>query len=193
MKVISLLLVQSTAEGQIDFILSRAAAKGRAPPMPLVKLLTTRKARPDSDGRGPAAGGLVTSELSAHLHSFLLLHSGPAVFRRSHIWSGEWRITWRRCWRNSPGLNAPSAAAWPSPAAATYFFEMLGALQTADDITRFLHPRPHRGITRSFLLRDFSRRIRCRAEVRGAPDLKYTRSWAVQLPCCQRPPAGAQI
>ena len=53
-----------------------------------------------------------------------------------------------------------------------YFFEMLTALQTADDITRF-YIRAHIGNYSLFLSGVFPDRIRRRAELRGAPDLRY--------------------
>src|SRR6266436_4400561 len=53
-----------------------------------------------------------------------------------------------------------------------YFFEMLTALQTADDRTRFFI-RVHIGNHSLFLAGVFPDRIRFRAESRGFPDLKY--------------------
>ncbi len=53
-----------------------------------------------------------------------------------------------------------------------YFFEMLAALQTADDRTRF-ELRVHIGNHSLFLSGVFPYRIRYRADVRGAPSLKY--------------------
>ncbi len=53
-----------------------------------------------------------------------------------------------------------------------YFFEMLAALQTADDRTSFLI-RVHIGNHSLFLSGVFPARIRFRAEVRGFPDLSY--------------------
>ncbi|EEF58647.1 hypothetical protein, partial [Pedosphaera parvula] len=53
-----------------------------------------------------------------------------------------------------------------------YFFEMISALQTADDRTSFLI-RMHIGNYSLFLSGVFPDRIRFRAEVRGFPDLKY--------------------
>jgi hypothetical protein len=53
-----------------------------------------------------------------------------------------------------------------------YIFEMLAALQTADDRTSFLI-RVHIGNHSLFLAGVFPQRIRYRAEVRGFPDLKY--------------------
>jgi len=53
-----------------------------------------------------------------------------------------------------------------------YFFEMLAALQTADDRTSF-HIRVHIGNHSLFLSGVFHERIRLRAEKRGFPNLKY--------------------
>ena len=56
-----------------------------------------------------------------------------------------------------------------------YFFEMLAALQTADDRTSF-QIRAHIGNYSLFLSGIFPERIRERAERRGFPDLKYYES-----------------
>jgi len=53
-----------------------------------------------------------------------------------------------------------------------YFFEMLSALQTADETTRFFI-RAHIGNHSLFMSGVFPDRIRRRAEHKGAPDLKY--------------------
>jgi hypothetical protein len=53
-----------------------------------------------------------------------------------------------------------------------YFFEMLAALQTADDSASFFI-RVHIGNHSLFLSGVFPARIRFRAEARGCPDLKY--------------------
>lgn len=53
-----------------------------------------------------------------------------------------------------------------------YFFEMLAALQTADDRTSF-QIRVHIGNHSLFLSGVFHERIRFRAEKKGFPDLKY--------------------
>lgn len=53
-----------------------------------------------------------------------------------------------------------------------YFCDMLGALQTVDDITRF-YIRAHIGNTSLFLAGIFPDRIRHRAERRGAPSLSF--------------------
>jgi len=56
--------------------------------------------------------------------------------------------------------------------AIEYFFEMLAALQTADDRTRFF-VRVHIGNCSLFLSGLFPERIRFRSEARGFPDLSY--------------------
>ena len=58
------------------------------------------------------------------------------------------------------------------PQPMEYFFEMLAALQTVDDTTRF-HVRAHIGNHSLFLSGVFPDRIRFRAESRGFPDLTY--------------------
>jgi hypothetical protein len=59
-----------------------------------------------------------------------------------------------------------------TPQPADYFFEMLAALQTADDTTRF-YIRAHVGNYSLFLSGVFPDRIRFQAKRRGAPDLRY--------------------
>ena len=56
-----------------------------------------------------------------------------------------------------------------------YFFEMLAALQTADDHTKF-HLQVHIGNHSLFLSGVFPERIRSRAERKGFPDLRYYES-----------------
>ncbi len=53
-----------------------------------------------------------------------------------------------------------------------YFFEMLSALQTADERTSF-YIRAHIGNYSLFLSGVFPERVRFRAEARGFPDVKY--------------------
>lgn len=53
-----------------------------------------------------------------------------------------------------------------------YFFDMLAALQTADDRTRFMI-RAHMGNHSLFMTGVFPQRIRHRAERKGFPDVKY--------------------
>ena len=58
------------------------------------------------------------------------------------------------------------------PEPLEYFFEMMTALQTADDHTGF-YIRTHIGNHSLFLSGIFPERIRYRADRKGAPDLKY--------------------
>jgi hypothetical protein len=58
------------------------------------------------------------------------------------------------------------------PLPMDYFFEMLAALQTADDYTAFCI-RAHIGNHSLFFSGVFPERIRSRAERRGFPDLRY--------------------
>jgi len=59
--------------------------------------------------------------------------------------------------------------------ALDYFFEMLAALQTADDRTSF-YIRAHIGNHSLFLSGIFPQRIRYRAQRKGFPDLRYYES-----------------
>lgn len=61
------------------------------------------------------------------------------------------------------------------PEALDYFFELLAALQTADEQTRF-HIRAHIGNQSLFMSGIFPDRIRARAERKGFPDLNYYES-----------------
>ena len=61
------------------------------------------------------------------------------------------------------------------PEALDYFFEMLAALQSADEPTRF-QIRTHIGNQSLFMAGMFPERIRARAERRGFPDLGYFES-----------------
>jgi hypothetical protein len=61
------------------------------------------------------------------------------------------------------------------PETMDYFFEMLAALQSADEPTRF-QIRTHIGNQSLFLSGMFPERIRARAERRGFPDLGYFES-----------------
>jgi hypothetical protein len=75
------------------------------------------------------------------------------------------------------------------PEPLEYFFEMLTALQTADEHTRF-YVQTHIGNHSLFLSGIFPERIRYRAERKGAPDLKY---YEDKLPGRQRPSPGAKV
>ncbi|MBI1842481.1 MAG: hypothetical protein HYR88_16710 [Verrucomicrobia bacterium] len=64
-------------------------------------------------------------------------------------------------------LKVPS-----QPAPIDYFYEMIGALDNADEATRF-RIRAHMGNQSLFLTGVFPERIRHRRERRGFPDLQY--------------------
>jgi hypothetical protein len=70
------------------------------------------------------------------------------------------------------GRQDPTRAIGPGGTSFEYFFEMLAALQGADERTSF-YIRTHIGNSSLFLSGVFPERIRYRAEYRGFPDLKY--------------------
>ncbi len=163
--------VQFTAE-DIDFILSVLRPKvGNAEC--LVKLLTDEESRDlildDEDLLRAVLEHRSCLRISTHFYFYILVRQ---VFRRSRIMergvadyvaevlSEFSRLERTECRPNGQGQSLD------------YFFEMLGALQTADDTTRF-YIRAHVGNYSLFLSGIFPDRIRFRAEYRGAPDLKY--------------------
>ena len=107
--------------------------------------------------------------VSSRLYFYILVRQ---VFRRSDIqdravadYVAEVLAEFSRTERvgcHVPGQTTP----------LDYFFEMLAALQTADDRASFLI-RVHIGNHSLFLSGVFPARIRYRAETRGFPDLKY--------------------
>jgi hypothetical protein len=107
--------------------------------------------------------------VSSHFYFYILVRS---VFRRSGIadravadYVAEVLAEFVRAERARcivPGQVQP----------LDYFFEMLAALQTADERTSFFL-RAHIGDYSLFLSGVFPDRIRFRAEVRGCPDVKY--------------------
>lgn len=107
--------------------------------------------------------------VSTHFYFYILVRQ---VFKRSGItdrsvadYVAEMLAEFARAEQGScvlPGQAKP----------LDYFFEMLAALQTADDQTTF-RLRAHIGNYSLFLSGVFPDRIRVRAEQRGFPDLKY--------------------
>ena len=105
--------------------------------------------------------------ISTHLYFYILVRN---VFKRSGLQERELadyvaevlaefsQIDRAQCRVNSQPLN--------------YFVDMLAALQQVDDITRF-YIRAHIGNYSLFLSGIFPERIRRRAELKGAPDLRY--------------------
>src|SRR6266478_10085197 len=163
--------VQFTAQ-DIDFILSVLRPKvGTADS--LVQLLTDEESRDlildNEDLLRAVLEHRSCLRISTHFYFYILVRQ---VFRRSRIMergvadyvaevlSEFSRLERTECRPNGQGQSLD------------YFFEMLGALQTADDTTRF-YIRAHVGNYSLFLSGIFPDRIRLRAEYRGAPDLKY--------------------
>ncbi len=163
--------VQFTAD-DIDFILSVLRSKvGSADS--LIKLLTDEETRDlildDEDLLRAVLENRSCLGISTHLYFYILVRQ---VFRRSDImeravadYVAEVLAEFSQLERTQCRVNGQAQP-------LDYFFEMLGALQTADDITRF-YIRAHLGNYSLFLSGIFPDRIRFRAEVRGAPDLKY--------------------
>jgi hypothetical protein len=105
--------------------------------------------------------------VSTHCYFYLLVRH---VFRRSDIaerdvadYVAEVLAEYSRAEQMQCKVNGRSL---------DYFFEMLAALQTADDVTSF-SIRAHIGKYSLFFYGIFPDRIRFRAELRGSPDLRY--------------------
>ena len=163
--------VQFTAE-DIDFILSVLRPKVGTADC-LIKLLTDEESRDlildDEDLLRAVLEHRSCLRISTHFYFYILVRQ---VFRRSHLmergvadYVAEVLTEFSQIERTQCRVNGQAQP-------LDYFFEMLGALQTADDMTRF-YIRAHLGNYSLFLSGIFPDRIRFRAEVRGAPDLKY--------------------
>ena len=163
--------IQFSAE-DIDFILSVLGRKiGTAEC--LVKLLADEESRDLILDDEALLHALLERRgclrVSSRLYFYILVRQ---MFRRSDIqdravadYVAEVLAEFSRTERVSchvPGQVAP----------LDYFFDMLAALQTADDRTSFFI-RVHIGNHSLFLSGVFPERIRFRAEARGFPDLKY--------------------
>ena len=163
--------VQFTAQ-DIDFILSVLRPKvGTADS--LVQLLTDEESRDlildNEDLLRAVLEHRSCLRISTHFYFYILVRQ---VFRRSGIteravadYVAEVLTEFSQMERTQCRVNGQVQP-------LDYFFEMLGALQTADDSTRF-HIRAHIGNYSLFLSGIFPDRIRIRAELRGAPSLKY--------------------
>src|SRR6266446_1124930 len=162
---------QFTAE-DIDFILSVLRPKvGNAEC--LFKLLTDEGSRDlildDEDLLRAVLEHRSCLRISTHFYFYILVRQ---VFRRSRImergvadYVAEVLTEFSQMERTQCRVNGQVQP-------LDYFFEMLGALQTADDSTRF-YIRAHIGNYSLFLSGIFPDRIRVRAEIRGAPNLRY--------------------
>ena len=163
--------VQFAAQ-DIEFILSVLGGKLDMPDC-LVKLLADEDTRDlilDDEALFRALlerGGCL--RVSSHYYIYILVRQ---VFRRSGIadrgvadYVAELLAEFAQAEHSRCVLPGETQA-------LDYFFEMLAALQTADDQTSF-HLRAHIGNYSLFLSGVFPDRIRVRAEQRGFPDLKY--------------------
>jgi len=160
------------AAQDIEFILSVLGRKLDTPDC-LVKLLADEDTRDlilDDDALFHALlerGGCL--RVSSHFYFYILVRQ---VFKRADVqdrrvadYVAELLAEFARAERSRCVLPGETQA-------LDYFFDMLAALQTADDHTSF-HLRAHIGNYSLFLSGVFPDRIRVRAERRGFPDLKY--------------------
>jgi len=163
--------VQFTAR-DIDFILSVLQPKVGGTEG-LVRLLSDEESRDlildDEDLLRAILENRGCLHISTHLYFYILVRQ---VFRRSGImerviadYVAEVLTEFSRIERTQCSIRG-------QPRPLDYFFELLGALQTVDDTTQFFI-RAHIGNYSLFLSGIFPDRIRFRAEVRGAPNLKY--------------------
>jgi len=160
------------AAEDIDFILSVLGAKlGNAEC--LIRLLADEESRDlilDDEALLHALlerGGCL--RVSSHFYFYVLVRN---VFRRADIndravadYVAELLAEFARAEQSRCILPG-------QPNVLDYFFEMLAALQTADDRTSF-QIRVHIGNHSLYLSGVFHERIRFRAEKKGFPDLKY--------------------
>jgi hypothetical protein len=163
--------VQFTAE-DIDFILNVLRPKvGSADG--LVKLLSDEESRDlilDDDALLRAVlEHRNCLRISTHFYFYILVRQ---VFRRSRIMERGVADYVAEVLSEFSQIERTQCHIRGQVQPLNYFFEMLGALQTADDTERF-YIRAHIGNYSLFLSGIFPDRVRFRAERRGAPDLKY--------------------
>jgi hypothetical protein len=163
--------VQFTAQ-DIDFILHVLRPKVGAADA-LVQLLADEESRDlildDEDLLRAVLENRNCLRISVHFYFYILVRQ---VFRRSDIlergvadYVAEVLAEFSRLERTECRVKGQAQP-------LEYFFEMLGALQTVDDSTRF-HIRAHIGNWSLFLSGIFPDHIRLRAERQGAPSLKH--------------------
>ena len=163
--------VQFTAE-DIAFISMVLAAKGGAAPS-LVSLLTDPEARDlilDDDNLFRA---LLEQRrclrVSAHFYFYVLVRN---VFRRSGMEDREVADYVAEVLTEFSNQQNTRCVVHGNEKPLDYIFEMLAALQTADDRTSF-YIRAHIGNQSLFMSGVFPERIRARSERRGFPSLRY--------------------
>ncbi|SRR5260221_3076792 len=163
--------VQFTAE-DIDFILNVLRPKVGTTEC-LTQLLSDEESRDlildDEDLLRAVLEHRSCLRISTHFYFYILVRQ---VFRRSQILERGVADYVAEVLSEFSRIERTECRPKGQPQPLDYFFEMLGALQTADDTTRF-YIRAHIGNHSLFLSGIFPDRIRLRAEVKGAPDLKY--------------------
>ncbi len=163
--------VQFTAQ-DIDFILNVLRPKVGAADA-LVQLLADEESRDlvldDEDLLRAVLENRNCLRISVHFYFYILVRQ---VFRRSDILERGVADYVAEVLAEFSRLERTECRVKGQPQPLEYFFEMLGALQTVDDTTRF-HIRAHIGNWSLFLSGIFPDHIRLRAEMHGAPDLKY--------------------
>lgn len=163
--------VQFTAE-DIDFILGVLRPKVDTAEC-LIKLLADEESRDLILDNEALLHAILEQRsclrISSHFYFYILVRQ---VFRRSGIteravadYVAELLAEFSRAERTRCMVQGQTAP-------VEYFFEMLGALQTVDDSTRFFI-RAHIGNYSLFLSGVFPERIRFRAERKGFPSLRY--------------------
>ena len=163
--------VQFTAE-DIDFILGVLRPNGGSADA-LAQLLTDEESRDlildDENLLRAVLESRGCLRISSHLYFYVLVRQ---VFRRSGLEDRAVADYVAEVLSEFSQVERTQCRVKGQVQPLDYFFEMLSALQTADDTTRF-YIRAHIGNSSLFLSGIFPDRIRMRAEVRGAPDLRY--------------------
>jgi hypothetical protein len=163
--------VQFTAE-DIAFISSVLATKGSAAPS-LVTLLTDPDARDlildDDDLFRALLEQRRCLRVSAHFYFYVLVRH---VFRRSGIDDREVADYVAEVLSEFSHQENTRCVVPGHEKPLDYLFEMLAALQTADDRTSF-YIQAHIGNQSLFMSGVFPDRIRARCERRGFPSLRY--------------------
>jgi hypothetical protein len=163
--------VQFTAE-DIDFIVSVLRPKVNDAET-LVRLLSDQEARDlildDESLLRAVLESRGCLRLSTHFYFYVLVRH---VFRRAGLADREVADYVAEVLAEYSRAEQMECKIKGQPRSLNYFFEMLAALQTADDATGF-YIRAHIGNYSLFFSGIFPDRIRFRAELRGAPDLRY--------------------
>ena len=163
--------MQFTAE-DVEFILGVLAPQSGAAEC-LVKLLADETARDLILDDESLFRALLEQRrclrVSTHFYFYVLVRH---VFKRSGIENREVADYVAEVLANYSRIENTRCVLGAKPQPLDYFFEMVAALEQADDHTRFFI-RTHIGNHSLFLSGIFPGRIRYRAERKGAPNLKY--------------------